>query len=200
METTRTQASAPVRRRLDLHSRQDRRAPARAVPGRVIPCGPQDPSTDTSKEAAMRAITVSAYGASPSVTKLATPQAGPGQVLIAIQAAGMNPMDAQIANGGWQDRVPRTFPMVLGADLAGTVREDGPGVARFAPGVFGQLLIPPLGSTGTYAQYVACGQDAPADYRRDLLADRADQPRVPARPVDQRSPCRSPRARTARRP
>jgi len=102
----------------------------------------------------MRAITVSSYGASPSVMELPTPQAGPGQVLIATQAAGMNPMDMQIANGGWQDQMPATFPMVLGADLAGTVRAGGPGAARFAPGdeVFGQLLIPPLGSTGTYAQ------------------------------------------------
>jgi NADPH:quinone reductase-like Zn-dependent oxidoreductase len=46
----------------------------------------------------------------------------------------MNPMDVQIANGGWQGRMPATFPMVLGADLAGTIREDGPGAARFAPG------------------------------------------------------------------
>jgi NADPH:quinone reductase len=111
----------------------------------------------------MRAITVSSYGAAPLVTELPVPRAGPGQVLIATQAAGMNPMDMQIANGGWQDRVPAQFPMVLGADLAGTVREDGPGAARFAPGdeVFGQLLIPPLGSAGTYAQYVAAGEDAP---------------------------------------
>src|SRR5580700_10264462 len=111
----------------------------------------------------MRAITVSAYGSRPAVTELPTPQAGPGQVLIAIQVAGMNPMDANIANGGWKDVMPATFPMVLGADLAGTLREHGPGAARFAPGdeVFGQLLIPPLGSTGTYAEYVACGEDAP---------------------------------------
>ena len=68
----------------------------------------------------MRAITVSSYGASPSVTELPTPKAGPGQVLVATRAAGMNPMDMQIAKGGWQDRVPATFPMVLGADLAGT--------------------------------------------------------------------------------
>jgi NADPH:quinone reductase-like Zn-dependent oxidoreductase len=111
----------------------------------------------------MRAITVSSYGASPLVTELPAPQAGPGQVLIATRAAGMNPMDLQIANGGWRDQMPATFPMVLGADLAGTVAEDGPGAARFAPGeeVFGQLLIPPLGSAGTYAQYVVCDQDAP---------------------------------------
>jgi NADPH:quinone reductase-like Zn-dependent oxidoreductase len=111
----------------------------------------------------MRAITVGSYGARPSVTELPTPQPGPGQVLIATRAAGMNPMDMQIANGAWQDQMQARFPMVLGADLAGTVREDGPGAARFAPGdeVFGQPLIPPLGSTGTYAQYVAVGEDAP---------------------------------------
>jgi NADPH:quinone reductase len=111
----------------------------------------------------MRAITVSEYGASPAVTELPRPQPGPGQVLIAIQAAGMNPMDMQIANGGWKDRMPATFPMVLGADLAGAVEEAGPGAIRFAPGdaVFGQLLIPPLGSAGTYAEYVAVSEDAP---------------------------------------
>ena len=57
----------------------------------------------------MRAITVSAYGSRPSVTELPTPQAGPGQVLIAIQVAGMNPMDAQIANGAWQDVMPARY-------------------------------------------------------------------------------------------
>jgi NADPH:quinone reductase-like Zn-dependent oxidoreductase len=111
----------------------------------------------------MRAITVSEYGASPSIVELPRPQPGPGQVLIATQAVGMNPMDVQIANGGWKDRMPATFPMVLGADLAGAVQERGPGAIRFAPSdaVFGQLLIPPLGSAGTYAEYVAVSEDAP---------------------------------------
>jgi NADPH2:quinone reductase len=111
----------------------------------------------------MRAITVSDYGARPTLSELPAPQAGTGQVLIVVQAAGMNPMDTQIANGGWENVMPAKFPMVLGADLAGTVRDGGPGAARFVPGdkVFGQLLIPPLGSTGTYAEYVACPADAP---------------------------------------
>jgi NADPH2:quinone reductase len=111
----------------------------------------------------MRAITVSEYGASPAVTELPRPRPGSGRVLIAVQVAGMNPMDGEIANGGWKDRMPATFPMVLGADLAGAVQERGPGTIRFAAGdaVFGQLLIPPLGSAGTYAEYVAVSADAP---------------------------------------
>jgi NADPH:quinone reductase len=111
----------------------------------------------------MRAITVSEYGAGPAITELPRPRPGPGQVLIAVQAAGLNPMDMEIANGGWKDRMPATFPMVLGADLAGIVEEDGPGAVRFEPGdlAFGQLLIAPLGSAGTYAEYVAVSADAP---------------------------------------
>ena len=59
--------------------------------------------------------------------------------------------------------MPGTFPLVLGADFAGVVESVGEGTAKFAPGdeVFGQLLIPPLGSTGTYAEYVAVTEDAP---------------------------------------
>jgi NADPH:quinone reductase len=111
----------------------------------------------------MRAITVTEYGAAPAITDLPRPRPGPGQVLIAVQAAGINPMDMEIANGGWKDRMPATFPMVLGADLAGIVEEDGPGAAGFEPGdlVFGRLLIAPLGSAGTYAEDVAVSADAP---------------------------------------
>ncbi|MDQ6673967.1 MAG: hypothetical protein M3069_25015 [Chloroflexota bacterium] len=52
--------------------------------------------------------------------------------------------------------------MILGADLAGVVESVGDDTTRFAPGdlVFGQLLIAPLGSAGTYAEYVAVNQDA----------------------------------------
>jgi Alcohol dehydrogenase GroES-like domain len=158
-----------------------------------------------------RAITVSNYGASPSLTELPTPRAGSGQVLIAVQAAGMNPMDLQIADGACKDVMPATFPMVLGADLAGTVRDDGPGAARFTPGevIFGQLLIPPLGSAGTCAQYVACNQDAPLA-RASSPAASGYRRRIPARPrraspQQRRAAARRPRSRTvppgrARRP
>jgi NADPH2:quinone reductase len=111
----------------------------------------------------MRAIVVSEYGASPVVTDLPEPQPGPGQLLIKVEAAGMNPMDRKVADGDYKDTMPATFPMVLGADVAGVVEAVGDGATRFSPGdeVFGQLVIAPLGSTGTYAEEVAVAEDAP---------------------------------------
>jgi NADPH:quinone reductase-like Zn-dependent oxidoreductase len=110
----------------------------------------------------MRAIAVNEYGAKATVVELPKPKPGPHQILIKVDAAGMNPMDRSIADGAWQGRMPGTFPLVLGADLAGEVEAVCSGTTRFAPGdeVFGQLFVPPLGSTGTYAEYVAVTEDA----------------------------------------
>src|SRR5260221_3094754 len=110
----------------------------------------------------MRAVTVTEYGATPAVAEMPTPEPGPGQVLIRLRAAGMNPMDRALASGAWKP-MPATFPMVLGVDGAGVVEQLGPGASRFSVGddLFGQLLIAPLGSAGTYAEYVAVTEDAP---------------------------------------
>src|SRR6202046_2204990 len=111
---------------------------------------------------AMRAVTVRQFGQSPQVEELATPVAGPGQVLIKLAAASGNPMDAKLASGEWRP-APGIFPMVLGVDGAGVIEAVGEGVTRFSPGdrVFGQLFIPPVGSSGTYADFVAVTSDAP---------------------------------------
>ena len=110
----------------------------------------------------MRAITVTEYGATPAIAEVPTPEPGPGQVLVKVRAAGMNPMDSVLASGDWRP-MPATFPMVLGADVAGLVEKLGDGTSRFSVGddLFGQLLIAPIGSAGTYAEYVAVTEDAP---------------------------------------
>jgi NADPH:quinone reductase len=109
----------------------------------------------------LRAITVTEYGATPAIAELTTPEPGPGQVLLKMRAAGMNPMDRTLASGDWKP-MPATFPMVLGADGAGVVEKLGEGTSRFSVGddLVYQLLIPPLGSAGTYAEYVAVTEDA----------------------------------------
>ena len=118
--------------------------------------GKENTMRTNGKENTMRAVTVTEYGATPAVAEVPTPEPGPGQVLIKLRAAGMNPMDRTLASGAWKP-MPATFPMVLGADGAGVVEQLGEGASRFSVGddLFGQLLIAPLGSAGTYAEYVA---------------------------------------------
>jgi len=110
----------------------------------------------------MRAVTVTEYGGTPAVAEIPTPEPGARQILIRLRAAGMNPMDLSLASGAWKP-MPATFPMVLGADGAGVVVKLGKATSRYSVGddLFGQLLIAPLGSAGTYAEYVAVTEDAP---------------------------------------
>ncbi|HEY6318331.1 MAG TPA: alcohol dehydrogenase catalytic domain-containing protein, partial [Acidimicrobiia bacterium] len=111
----------------------------------------------------MRAIAVSEYGGSPALVELPNPEPGAGQLLIEIHAAGMNPMDRSIANGDWEARgMHATFPLVMGCDLEGVVAAAA-GKTAFLPGdeVFGQLVVLPLGSAGTYAERVVVGEEAP---------------------------------------
>ncbi len=118
----------------------------------------------------MRAVIVTEYGATPVVADVPTPQPGAHQVRIKLRAAGMNPMDRTLASGAWRP-APATFPMVLGADGAGVVEQVGEGTTRFSRGdeVFGQLLIAPIGSAGTYAEYVAVTEEAPLAHVPEAL-------------------------------
>src|SRR5215475_6350944 len=68
------------------------------------------------------------------VTDVRRPVPGPGQVLVEVRAAAINPGEASIRKGLFADRWPATFPSGQGSDLAGTVAELGGGVDGFAVG------------------------------------------------------------------
>jgi NADPH:quinone reductase-like Zn-dependent oxidoreductase len=68
------------------------------------------------------------------VTEVDRPVPGPGQVLVRMRAAGINPGEAKIRQGLLAQRWPSTFPSGQGSDLAGVVEEAGPGVTGFAVG------------------------------------------------------------------
>ncbi len=59
------------------------------------------------------------------------PQPGPGQVVVAVRAAGVNPVETYIRSGTYGDRA---FPYTPGSDGAGVVEAVGPGVTRARPG------------------------------------------------------------------
>jgi NADPH:quinone reductase-like Zn-dependent oxidoreductase len=73
------------------------------------------------------------------VVKVDRPVPGPGEVLVGVKAAGINPGEAMIRKGLVHDLWPATFPSGEGSDLAGVVEELGAGVAGFEVGdeVFG---------------------------------------------------------------
>jgi NADPH:quinone reductase-like Zn-dependent oxidoreductase len=68
------------------------------------------------------------------IAEVDRPVPGPGQVLVRVKAAGINPGEAKIRSGALASRWPATFPSGEGSDLAGVVEEAGAGVTGFAPG------------------------------------------------------------------
>jgi NADPH:quinone reductase-like Zn-dependent oxidoreductase len=68
------------------------------------------------------------------VVEVDRPVPGPGQVLVRVVAAAINPGEAHIRTGALHDRWPATFPSGQGSDLAGVVAETGAGVEAFAAG------------------------------------------------------------------
>src|SRR5258708_19673163 len=84
----------------------------------------------------MRAVRFDEYGGVDvlDVREVEDPVAGPGCVLVAVKAAGINPGEIGIREGRLHDRWPATFPSGEGSDLAGIVEAVGDGVSDFAPG------------------------------------------------------------------
>jgi NADPH:quinone reductase-like Zn-dependent oxidoreductase len=68
------------------------------------------------------------------VVEVPDPVPGEGEVLVRVKAAGINPGEAGIRQGGLHERFPATFPSGQGSDLAGVVQGTGPGVDRWHAG------------------------------------------------------------------
>jgi len=84
----------------------------------------------------MKAIVLYQYGG-PEVLKFEDypdPVAGPGDVLVRVAAASVNPIDYKRRAGLTKDFYPMQFPGLIGVDVAGTAVEIGPGVEGFSAG------------------------------------------------------------------
>src|SRR5271169_6043827 len=84
----------------------------------------------------MKAVRFDHYGGVDvlEVREVEDPVAGPGEVLVTVRAAGINPGEISIREGLMHSRFPATFPSGEGTDFAGLVRTVGDGVSGFDVG------------------------------------------------------------------
>lgn len=81
----------------------------------------------------MRSWVMSGFGrANLSWAEVAVPQAGPGEVLVKVEAVSLNYRDRLVIENGMGSTL--SFPFTPGSDLAGQVAATGPGVTRFKAG------------------------------------------------------------------
>jgi NADPH:quinone reductase-like Zn-dependent oxidoreductase len=101
----------------------------------------------------VRAVVIPGFHREPELAEVPVPEVGPGDVLVRVHAAGMNPFDWKVADGALEGVVEHRFPVVMGSDGAGVVERVGAEVTRFGPGdrVFGQFMKVALG-VGSYAE------------------------------------------------
>jgi len=88
----------------------------------------------------MRAAVMDAHGAPLRIGTAPRPTAGPGQVLLRIAAAGLNPLDLKVMEGA-AAHARHPAPNIVGMDAAGVVEAVGQGVDRFHEGdqVYGMI-------------------------------------------------------------
>ena len=98
----------------------------------------------------MKAVIIDEYGGNEVVryADVDTPAPAAGEVLIRVEAAGVNPIDWKIRNGAGQ-RMGLVLPILLGGEVSGTVEKLGEGVDNLSVGdaVYGII------GTGGFAEY-----------------------------------------------
>ena len=128
----------------------------------------------------MRALQLTGYGDNRrlQLAEVEQPRPGPGEVLIKVHYAGLNPVDFKTRNGLLRAVLPLKFPVIAGNEVAGEVAGLGRGVKDFAPGqrVYARLAKQRMGG---FAEYVAVAAELVAPVPAELdLAVAAGVPLV----------------------
>ncbi|GAF40601.1 bifunctional protein: zinc-containing alcohol dehydrogenase [Agrilactobacillus composti DSM 18527 = JCM 14202] len=103
----------------------------------------------------MLAATIDHYGQQAlSLRQMPMPTMQPGDVLVKIHAASLNPIDFKTMAGDLKMLLPYTMPLIIGSDFAGEIIKVGPRVHQFQVGdkVYGRVQ---KNRIGTFAEYIA---------------------------------------------
>src|SRR3984885_9373957 len=99
----------------------------------------------------MKAVRLHGYGGVDQLVyeEVPIPIAGPGEGLVKLSSASVNPIDYKIRRGDMKDIMPLQLPAILGYDLAGQVVALGEGVTEVEVNAFVMAV-----TDHTYAEYV----------------------------------------------
>ncbi|WP_405631803.1 NADP-dependent oxidoreductase [Streptomyces sp. NBC_00016] len=105
----------------------------------------------------MRAFVVTKYKEPLQEADVPEPTVGEHDVLVRVEAAGLNPLDEKIRAGEFKQILPYKLPLILGNDVAGTVISVGTAVRGFKPGdeVYAR---PHQDRIGTFAERIAVAE------------------------------------------
>jgi NADPH:quinone reductase-like Zn-dependent oxidoreductase len=105
----------------------------------------------------MRAFVVTKYKEPLQEADVPEPIVGAHDVLVRVEAAGLNPLDEKIRAGEFKQVLPYKLPLIPGNDVAGTVIRVGAGVRGFNPGdeVYAR---PRQDRIGTFAERIAVAE------------------------------------------
>ncbi|GAA5586242.1 L-threonine 3-dehydrogenase [Acinetobacter calcoaceticus] len=106
-----------------------------------------------------RAVLIRDYGGS-EITEIATiekPIPESGQVLVRVQAAGINGIDWKVREGNVKRAFPLPLPIILGAEMAGVIEAVGPNTSRFR---VGDRVMGAMGRLGAFAEFVVIGESS----------------------------------------
>src|SRR3954451_11299794 len=104
------------------------------------------------------------------------PTPGPSELLIAVKAAGVNPIDAKLRSGAYHAFMPVDLPSVMGQEAAGVVEEVGKDVDGFAVG--DEVLGSTAPGSGGFAEYTLL--TATASTKKPVHVSFTDAAAVPA--------------------
>lgn len=103
----------------------------------------------------MKAVVFHKYGDNDvvEIKDMPIPSCGPGDVLVQVHAASVNPVDWKMRSGQLRLITGCRFPKILGRECAGEVVGCGSGVTRFKKG--DQVIaLPPVSGMGAFAEFV----------------------------------------------
>ncbi|MEJ1223997.1 NADP-dependent oxidoreductase [Sediminicola sp. 1XM1-17] len=123
----------------------------------------------------MKALQIVKYGELKeglSINEVDKPTIKPNDILVAVKAASLNPIDYKLVEGHLKEMVPLELPTSIGFDVSGVVIEKGAVVSKFEVGdeVYARV---PQEQMGTVAEFVAVNSDLAARKPENISFEEA---------------------------